>query len=64
MKHVKNNKIFYCYSLRLYHFILAFNEKCYDSKINSLSKTRYWTFHKSERLDKIIKLYNNIKYNI
>ena len=59
-----NNVNFYCYSLRLFHFLSAFGERCYISKINSSSKNRYWVFRKSERLDEIIKLYNEIKHNI
>lgn len=54
---------FYCYSLRLFHFLSAFSEKCYASKINSNSKNRYWVFKKSSRLDKIIALYNETKHN-
>ena len=59
-----NNVNFYCYSLRLFHFLSAFGERCYISKINSLSKNRYWVFRKSERLDEIIKLYNKVKHSI
>lgn len=58
------NEYYYCYSLRLFHFLSAFSEKCYASKINSVSKTRYWVFKKSERLDKIIELYNKTKHKI
>lgn len=54
---------FYCYSLRLFHFLNAFGEKCYVSKINQLSGKRYWIFKKSERLDRIIESYNNIKHD-
>lgn len=61
---MENNMNFYCYSLRLYHFLSAFEEKCYNSKINSSSKNRYWVFRKSERLDNIIKLYNEVKHTI
>ena len=53
---------FYCYSLRLFHYISAFNEKCYASKINSLSGKRYWVFKKSKRLDEIIESYNEMKH--
>lgn len=60
----KRNEYFYCYSLRLFHFISAFNERCYVSKINSISMKRYWVFNKSERLDEIIKLYNQVKHTI
>lgn len=53
---------FYCYSLRLFHYICAFNEKCYASKVNSSSGSRYWVFKKSPRLDEIIKSYNEAKH--
>lgn len=56
------NENFYCYSLRLFHYISAFGEKCFASKINSASKKRYWVFKKSERLDRIIDSYNEVKH--
>lgn len=59
-----HNKYYYCYSLRLFHFLSAFGEKCMASKINAVSGSRYWVFTKSERLDKIIILYNQVKHNI
>jgi hypothetical protein len=61
---MENNVNFYCYSLKLFHFLSAFGEKCYVSKINSVSKTRYWLFRKSDRLDRIIALYNEVKHSI
>ena len=61
---MENNLNFYCYSLRLYHFLSAFGEVCCTSKINSTSQNRYWVFQKSERLDNIIKLYNEVKHKI
>lgn len=60
---MNKENIFYCYSLRLFHYISAFDEKCYGSKINSQSKNRYWMFKKSARLDKIIESYNSVKYS-
>ena len=59
---MENNINFYCYSLRLFHFLSAFNEKCYISKVNTTSGNRYWVFRKSDRLDEIIKLYNKVKH--
>jgi len=53
---------FYCYSYRLFHFLSAFSEKCTDSRINSKSGRRYWVFSKSERLDRIIAAYNEMKH--
>lgn len=61
---MESNDNFYCYSLRLYHFLSAFGEACHMSKINSVSKNRYWVFRKSDRLDRIIALYNEVKHNI
>lgn len=56
------NNNFYCYSLKLFHYLSSFGEKCYASKINSQTNKRYWVFKKSERLDKIIESYNEIKH--
>lgn len=61
---MEDNTNFYCYSLRLFHFLSAFSEKCYVSKINANSGNRYWVFRKSPRLDSIIALYNNVKHEI
>lgn len=63
MTETTENKIFYCYSFRLFHYLVAFGEKCYASKINSNSGKRYWVFYKSKRLDNIIESYNKMKYN-
>lgn len=57
-----NKDNFYCYSLRLFHYISAFGEKCYASKKNTLSGKRYWVFKKSDRLDRIIDSYNSVKH--
>ena len=38
------NENFYCYSLKMFHYISAFGEKCYASKINKVSGKRYWVF--------------------
>lgn len=59
---MRNEDNFYCYSLRLFHYISAFDEKCFASKVNSISGKRYWVFKKSDRLDKIIDSYNSVKH--
>ena len=56
------DNVFYCYSIKLFHFISAFGEQCYASKINELTNKRYWVFKKSKRLDDIIHFYNEIKH--
>jgi hypothetical protein len=48
--------------MRLYHFLTAFGEKCHTSKVNSNSGHRYWIFSKSERLDKLIAVYGEMKH--
>ena len=55
---------FYCYSIRLYHFLVAFDERCYCSKINRVSNNRYWVFKKSDRLDRLIETYNQMKHKL
>ena len=57
-----SNDNFYCYSLRLFHYLCAFDEKCYASKVNSSSGNRYWVFRKSKRLDDLIESYNEAKH--
>ena len=60
---MEQNNNFYCYSLRLFHYLCAFNEKKKEKKINKVSGNRYWVFHKSDRLDKIINSYNEMKHS-
>lgn len=60
---MKSKENFYCYSLRLFHYISAFGEKCYASKNNTLSGKRYWVFKKSQKLDEIIESYNKTKHS-
>ena len=58
---MQNTENFYCYSLRLFHYL--FDEKCSASRISKTSGNRYWVFKKSDRLDKIIQSYNATKHN-
>lgn len=60
---MEENDNFYCYSLKLFHYISAFGIKCRASKINSLSGKRYWVFKKSQKLDDIIISYNKVKHS-
>lgn len=61
---MSNKQCFYCYSLNLYHFLRAFGEQCNASKESASTGKRYWVFNKSERLDEIIDLYNQVKHAI
>ena len=58
---MNNDTNFFCYSRELHHFLAAFHEKCYNSKINQNSGNRYWIYRKSDRLDKLIELFNETK---
>lgn len=58
------SQFFYCYSMRMSHFIRAFNIKYIDVGFNAKSKTKYYIFEKSEKLDKVIELYNRVKHTI
>lgn len=58
------NNYFYCYSSKMSHFIRAFGIKYLTIGFNSKSGTKYYIFEKSNRLDKIIQLYNSVKYSI
>lgn len=53
--------IFYCYSYKLSLFIRSFGLRYISTDINVNTNQRYYTFEKSERLDKIIQLYNEVK---
>lgn len=55
---------FYCYSKRLYYFIKSFDVNYISFGINKNTNTKYYIFEKSEKLDKIIDLYNEIKHGI
>lgn len=58
------SQYFYCYSMRMSHFIRAFGVKYLNIGFNAKSKMKYYVFEKSERLDKIIELYNKVKHSI
>ena len=55
------NNIFYCYSKRMRYFLMAMNEKYISFGTNKNTNTHFWTFEKSERLDELIALWNEIK---
>jgi hypothetical protein len=58
------NNYFYCYSKRLMHFLKSMNFSFCGESINSNTKTKYWTFIKSEKLDKALILWNEIKNSL
>ena len=64
MDNQKSNKYFYCYSKRMYFFIRSFNISYKSKALNKNSNTYFYLFEKSEKLDKIIALYNQVKYSI
>lgn len=58
------NDIFYCYSKRLFYFLMSFNERYVSHGVNKNTEAEYYTFNKSPRLDEIIVLYNEVKHKI
>ena len=61
---MEEREIFYCKSFRLNSFIRAFGERCIDSTINEKNNRRIWAFQKSDRLDRILKLWDRVKDEI
>lgn len=55
---------FYCYSKRMRCFIMSLGLKYIGCGVNKNTNAKYYIFEKSERLDKIIDLYNSIKHSI
>jgi len=58
----EQNKNYYCYSFRLYHFLMAFDQKCIASDVHPKTHKRFWVFQKSDTLDQIIQLYVETKH--
>lgn len=58
------SNLYYCYSKRLFHFIKSFGIDYVFVSVNRNTNTRYYAFKKSEELDKIIILYNEVKHLI
>lgn len=56
------DKIYYCYSKRLQLFLRSMNESYVETGLNHSTNTKYWTFYKSDRLDDLIRLFNEIKH--
>lgn len=55
---------FYCYSKRMFYFIMSFGIKYLSFGVNKNTNKKYYIFEKSERLDKVISLYNSVKHSI
>ena len=46
------------------YFIRSFGIRYVSIGINKKTNTKYYAFEKSERLNKIIELYNQVKHSI
>ena len=55
------NDIFYCYSKRMSLFLRAMKEEYLTVDRHPKTNVRFWTFNKSQRLDELIELWNQIK---
>ena len=58
---MKNNS-YYCYSTRLYHFLVSMKFRYMSTGINKNTNKKYWVYNKSEKLDSAIELYNSVKH--
>lgn len=58
------NNYFYCYSKRMSYFIRSFGISYLSRGVNSNTHMPYCKFEKSERLDEVIRLYNEVKHSI
>lgn len=54
--------LYYCYSRRLTNFIIAMGMRYVEVSINPRTNNKYYSFEKSEKLDRIIAKYNEIKH--
>lgn len=60
---MENKNLYYCYSKKLSYFLRAFIS--YENiGVNKNTNTKYHTFLKSDRLDSLIKHYNEIKHKL
>lgn len=56
--------LFYCYSNRMAHFIRSFDIKYLNIGVNNNTSRKYYVFRKSQKLDKVIALYKEVKHLI
>lgn len=56
------NSDYFCYSTRLYHFLVSMKFRYMSVRVNKNTNKKYWTFQKSEKLDSAIELYNSFKH--
>ena len=61
---MEERDFFYCRSYRLNCFIRAFGVRCDESAINEKTGKRFWKFQRSDRLDKILTLWDRVKDEI
>ena len=54
------NDRFYCYSVRM----SSFGIKYISAGVNQKNGMKYHIFDKSDRLDKVIELYNRVKHEV
>lgn len=54
--------LYYCYSYKLHLFLTSLGFRYVDKSINTNTNTRYFTYEKSEILDRAIMEWNNVKH--
>lgn len=58
---VKNNNLFYCYSNRLYQYLIIFGFEVQKSGKNFESGNQYWAFERTEDLNFALKKWKELK---
>jgi hypothetical protein len=60
---MNNVNLFYCYSTRMNYFLMSMKFSYVSNDTHKVTNKKYWTYYKSDNLDKAISLYNSIKHN-
>jgi hypothetical protein len=62
-KVLKNDDLFICYSLNLFHFLKANGFYYLYKERNSKTNLFYWTFERTSKLSEALEIYMNNKTN-
>lgn len=61
MEKEKKNSFFHCYSFNLYHFLKSQGFNYVQKSKNKTNNLTYFTFEKSQELNKAINTWNELK---
>lgn len=61
---MNNEKLFYCYSINLMHFLKSMGFKYVFASKNHITNRLYFAFTKTKQLDTAIGIWNKIKFSL